>query len=342
MTAPARNGTTLLVSAMLAATAIAIAEFAGFVDGRGALLVTLALWAAVAQGSVAVVAAGELTGARWIQALKPELLSAARLLPFLVVLFLFALPRLGLYAWSSTPGRWLAPTFFAWRNVAMLAVTAGAGLLFARASLRGWPGVKRIAVLYLLAYVVNQTLVAFDWIMSLSWPWVSSMFGLYFFVEALYAGLATAGILFLLLHRRRGSAEGWRAARQDAGLLLFGFSVLWGGLFFAQFMLLWYGNLPEEVSFIATRLASTPSRQLIPAFLVLCFGVPFVGLLSAVAKRSVVWVALVSVAILLGITAERLVFVLPVLPLHFGVLAVENAIMVALWAAAVFDAKVEA
>ena len=46
-------------------------------------------------------------------------------------------------------------------------------------------------------------------------------------------------------------------------LLLFGFSVLWGGLFFAQFMLLWYGNLPEEVGFIATRMAASPIMRLI-------------------------------------------------------------------------------
>ena len=189
----------------------------------------------------------------------------------------------------------------------------------------------------LIALALTMSFASFDWVMSLSWPWVSSMFGLYFFVEALYAGLAAAGLLFLLIGGRRRAAEGWDAARRDVALLIFGFSVLWGGLFFAQFLLLWYGNLPEEVSFIATRLAASPSRPLIPAFIVACFGVPFAVLLSARAKRSAIVVALVSLTILLGLAAERLVFVLPVLPLGWGVLVLENAILAAVWGVAVFE-----
>lgn len=339
MTTPVRNGTPLLVAMMLAAAAIAVAELVAPRDGGGALLVTLALWTAIAQGTVAVVAAGEVTHARWIGALKGELLSAARLLPFLALLFLFLVPRLGLYGWSAAPGAWLNRPFFVGRSLALLAATAGAALLFARASVRGSPRAKPLALLYLLLYVACQTLVAFDWIMSLAYPWVSSMFGLYFFVEALYSGLAAAGVLFLLLRGRRRGQVGWDAAGRDAALLLFGFSVLWGGLFFAQFMLLWYGNLPEEVSFISARLALDATRRLIPAFIVGCFAVPFATLLAARAKRSAAVVAGVSLAVLLGILAERLVFVLPAVQLHFGVLALENAVMLALWAVAALRAQ---
>jgi len=86
--------------------------------------------------------------------------------------------------------------------------------------------------------------------------------------------------------------------------------VLWGGLFFAQFILLWYGNLPEEVGFIVRRLAAPPTRALAALFPAACFGVPFLVLLPARAKRSPVMVGAVSISILLGLLAERIFFVL--------------------------------
>ena len=96
-------------------------------------------------------------------------------------------------------------------------------------------------------------------------------------------------------------------------------------------MLLWYGNLPEEVGFIATRMAASPTRELAVAFIALCFGVPFVTLISRRAKGSRAVVAAVSLAILCGLMAERLFLARPELPLGFGVLTVENLAMVAAW-----------
>ncbi len=282
-----------------------------------ALVVTLAFLAALTQGSVAVVAVTDLTGARWAGSMKRELLVATRLLPVLALLFLALWPVLDHYPWAAAPGAWLNKPFFMARNLALLLATAGAGQLLARRTLRGHPESARAAVIYLLLYSASQTLVAFDWVMSLSYPWVSSMLGMYFAVEATFAGLALAGLLALLLDRRRreGDPERWEAARRDLGRLLFGFSVLWGGLFFAQFMLIWYGNLPEEVGFIATRLAAQPTRALAAIFPAACFGVPFLALLTARAKMDARVVAAVSLSILLGLIAERVFFVLPALPL---------------------------
>jgi len=201
-----------------------------------------------------------------------------------------------------------------------------------RTDLTGAPA-KRSAFLYLLCFVASQSLVAFDWVMSLAYPWVSSMFGLYFIVEALYAGVALAGLIFLLLDRdARAREDGrWVGARRDVALLAFGFSVLWGGLFFAQFMLIWYGNLPEEVGFVAERLASSPTRQLAFAFVAACFGAPFLGLLPARAKRSPLALGAVSATLLLGLLSEKLVFMLPAVPLSFGVLALQNLLLAGIW-----------
>ena len=335
-------GRTGLLILMAAATAlIALVEYGGLLPGKGALLVTVVLWTALAQGSVAAVAAADLTGARWVAAVRPELLVAARLLPFLAALFLLLRSRIDLYVWAANPGAWLNRPFFVGRGAVVLLATAVAANLFAARSLRKDPAVKRFAVAYLLLFVASQALVAFDWVMSLSYPWVSSMFGMYFAMETLYAGVATAGLLFLLLDRRRREPVGitWTSARHDAGLLLFGFSVLWGGLFFAQFILLWYGNLPEEVSFIALRIASSPTRELCALFIVACFGVPFLALMPARSKGSAAAVAAVAASVLIGLAAERLVFMLPTLPVRFGPLLVQNLAMLAVWLAAALSAE---
>lgn len=324
---------------LLAATAagLALFEFGGLAAGRGALLLTLVFWTAIAQGSVAVVAVTELTGARWSGALKRELLAAAPLLPFLAFLFPLLWPLLDLYPWATAPTPWLNRPFFILRNLALLAAAAVAARLFARCSLQQDPARLRFAVIYLFLFVACQSLVAFDWVMSIAYPWVSTMFGAYFFVEALYSGLALSGTLFLLFDRQRRELDpaGWPAARRDLGMLLFGFSILWGGLFFAQFLVIWYGNIPEEVRFIAERLSSSPTRELCVFFLAAGFGVPFLALLSAMAKRNVRILGAVSLTVLSGIFAEKLVFLLPALPLHPGMLLAQNALLLAVWLLAV-------
>lgn len=325
----------LLLAAV--ATGLALFEFGGLASGRGGLLVTLVFWTALAQGSVAVVAVTDLTGARWSGPLKRELLAAAALLPFLAFLFPLLWPLLDLYPWTTATTPWLNRPFFLLRNLALLAAVAVAARHFARRSLQQDPARLRFAVIYLFLFVACQSLVAFDWVMSIAYPWVSTMFGAYFFVEALYSGLALAGALFLLFDRQRREFDpvGWPAARRDLGMLLFGFSILWGGLFFAQFLVIWYGNIPEEVSFIAERLSASPTRELCISFLAACFGVPFLALLSATAKRNVRILGVVSLTVLFGMFAEKLVFLLPALPLHPGALLAQNALMLAVWLLAV-------
>ena len=321
---------------LFVAALLALLEFGGLTAGKGALLVTLVFWTAIFQGSVAVVAVTDLTGARWTAFLRRELLAAATLLPFLTGLVLLLWPLLDLYPWAAAPNAWLNRPFFLVRNLVLLAATAAAARIFARRSLVHDPARLRSAVLYLFLFVACQSLVAFDWVMSLSYPWTSSMFGAYFFVEALYAGLALAGLLFLMGDRQQERDQASRpAARRDAGLLLFGFSILWGGLFFAQFLLLWYGNIPEEVSFIAKRIAHSPTRELCVYFLAAAFAVPFLVLLSARAKGHAGILGAVSFTVLTGLLAEKLLFILPAVPLHFGVLLAENLLLLALWLMAV-------
>jgi hypothetical protein len=312
---------------------IAFFEYGGLVPERGALLMTLVFWTALLQGAVAAAAVADLTNSRWIASVRQELLSAYPLLLVSPVLFLLLAPQLGLYPWTEAPGKWLNEPFFLLRNLALLLIVYGAGRLYALRSLRGDPRTPRCAVIYLFAFVTCQSLVAFDWVMSLEYPWISSLFGAYFFVEALYAGLALAGLIFLLRSapKKDDTPSPSPRHREDIGLLLFGFSILWAGLFFAQYLLLWYGNLPEEVRFITERISVFPFRELGVIFLLGNFGAPFLILLSRRAKRSRKMVGIAAAVVLSGIFAERAFLILPAVPMSVGALLAENVLLLAFW-----------
>jgi hypothetical protein len=304
---------------------LAFLEFGRLVANRGALIVTLAFWLTVVQGSVAVVAVGELVGARWLILARPALLSLTPLLLFLAPAALLLWPLLDLYPWTAEAGWWLNRPFFMVRAIGLPLLVWWTARRLARAPAAGR---QQAAVLCLLAFVAAQSILAIDWVMSLEYPWVSTLLGAYYFVEALYAGLALTGLLIFSTRPQPGpAAEEQHRARRDLGMLLFGFSILWMGLFFAQYLLLWYGNLPDEVRVISERLAAAPLRALALLIIPANFLVPFLVLMGRRAKRSPPVVAAVSAVILFGLFLERLVFILPRAPLHPGLLVVQNLLV---------------
>jgi hypothetical protein len=305
---------------------VAFLEFGALVPNRGALLVTLVFWTMLAQGAVAVVAVGDLTNARWIVSLKRELLCFYPLLLFIAIMFILLLPIIGLYPWTERPGLWLNKPFFMVRNLVLLLLAYWTARLFARRSLREDERKKEFAAYYLLVFVTSQTLVAFDWVMSLEYPWFSTILGAYFFVESFYAGLALAAIIYFL-HRQEFETRIPARHLMDLATLIFGFSILWTGLFFAQFLLLWYGNLPYEVGSIVQRLDSPGLRLFVFLFIPANFLVPFLVLMSQRAKGNIHVVFVVSVIILAGQFIEKLFLILPRVALHGGILALQSLLI---------------
>jgi hypothetical protein len=177
---------------------------------------------------------------------------------------------------------------------------------------------------YLLVFVASQTLAAFDLVMSLEYPWYSTLFGGYFFIEAVYGGFAVAALLSVLFHGTAPAPSDpeARSDLKDLSILMFGFSLMWAGLFFAQYLTIWYGNIPEEVSFIAKRALVSPYRELGVLVLLLLFLIPFSVLLPTRAKSNPYAVTAASLSILSGILIERYVFLAPAVRMNPGVLAI--------------------
>jgi hypothetical protein len=311
-----------LVAAGAVLTLVALSPLAG---KGGSLLLALLFWIAVVEGCIAAAAAGTMVNARGLGSVTRELLSVRPFLLLLAFLLLLLIPFVDSYPWARSPGIWLRKDFFIGRNVAFLLLAYAAAAWFAAAP-AGNGGAKNVrAATYLFVFVASQSLAAFDLVMSLEYPWYSTLFGGYFFIEALYAGFSVAAVLCILVHGAppRTDDPETPSFLSDISVVMFGFGLLWAGLYFAQYLTIWYGNIPEEVSFIAKRAQTSPYRELGVAVLFLLFFLPFPALLSTRAKSNPYVVTGVSLSILSGILIERYVFLAPAVRLSPGALAID-------------------
>ncbi len=278
----------------------------------GTLLLTLTFWIALVQGTVAVAAAGDATNSKWIGPLKKELLAFHPLILFMAFLFLFLGLKMDVFPWFENQNRWLNTPFFLTRNFVLLVISYFLARFYAKATLRNSPNKGNLAVLYLFFFVFSESLVAFDWVMSLEYPWVSTLFGGIFFMESFYAGLAIAALI-AAYYVKNGIEDQTVMTKvlRDTATFTFGFSLAWAGLFYSQFLVIWYGNLPEETSYLVRRMHYSPYDILFYLSIFLLFIAPFVGLISKRAKVIPNWVRMIALVVLAGVFIERILFILP-------------------------------
>ena len=316
---------TLLISFLIFGALIFGIESTLKGSGNGSLILVLSFFVALAEGSIALAAIGEITKAKWLLPIKKELLSTYPLLLFFSFLFLLFNFNMAIYPWTVEEGFWLNKQFFMARNFLFLILTYLLARKFASESTRESKNKNTYAVFYLLIFAVSQSLVAFDWVMSLAYPWISTLFGGYFFVEAIYSVIALAGIFYFLLYRNspKEAFSEIEPKLKDISTLLFGFSLLWVGLFYAQFLVIWYGNIPEETSFIIERISKSPFIELSYLVLLILFLIPFVVLISMKVKVNPYIIFPLSIMVLSGIFAERFLMIAPIISLNPYALIIE-------------------
>ena len=142
---------------------------------------------------------------------------------------------------------------------------------------------RRFAPLFMVIFGITITVVAFDWISSLEPLWYSDIFGVYLFAGTFLAGLAATTLALLYLKGRGRLQEISSDHMYNLGGFLFAFTVFWSYIGFAQYMLMWYANMPEEVFWYKTRLEGGWGGILL-ALAVFHFLVPFFILIPRDAK----------------------------------------------------------
>jgi hypothetical protein len=196
-------------------------------------------------------------------------------LPVMAALFIPLLLGLReLYSWT-VPGaaehdallRWKAPylnvPFFLIRAAVYFGIWSFIALSYYRVSRRqdttGDPALsarlRRLAGPSIIVLALTQTFASFDWIMSLTPHWYSTMFGVYFFAGAFIGFIALLSVVAVAM-RRAGLLDTVISAEHlhDVGKLLFAFTAFWAYIAFSQFFLVWYANLPEETVWFKARL----------------------------------------------------------------------------------------
>ncbi len=299
--------------------------------GQGSLLFNMLFWVALAEGPLAIVAAADIVGGKWIKPYKKELLGTYPFILMVGLLFLVFIPRIQDYPWQEHPTVWLNTSFFVARHVVMFIVTFFIGWRFAKASMNDDPSRNTWAVLYVFSYVISQTLIAFDWVMGLDYPWLSTLFGAYFFVEAFYLGLAFGGIITFLRYQKfqEEFKNSFKQAHMDMATLTFGFSIFWAYQFFSQYLVIWYGNIPEEVMYIYERIQHSPMREFAYGVIVILFLIPFITFLFRKIKGSRLGYGLIALVIVTGIIIERLIMITPKFSVNPLILIVEFLIILA-------------
>lgn len=158
----------------------------------------------------------------------------------------------------------------------------------------------RISALYLVVFAVTFWLASYDWIMSLEPEWYSTIFGMYNFAGLFSSGLAAIAVVLVYLRRHTALKQVINEDHlRDLGKLLFAFSTLWMYLWFSQYMLIWYANVPEETTYYIERLHGLWA----PLFVLNVFLnwiVPFFVLMPRMNKARPGVLARVAMVVLLG------------------------------------------
>ena len=136
-------------------------------------------------------------------------------------------------------------------------------------------------VLYLLAFAVILSLIGYDLVMAAEPHWYSTLFGAYTFIKAIYVGFGALIIMAAVLHLNGGVGfDLSRSEFTDMGKLFFAFCLAWADFFYCQLVVIWYGNISEETSYVITRTMLPPWNAIAWIVFFVCFIGPFLILLN--------------------------------------------------------------
>jgi len=323
--APARDWsppdmTLLRQRSWLVAAIAGVASIAGLFFDRAqffqSYLVSWLFWLGITMGCFALMTLHHLTRGAWGLMVRRILEAATRNLPLMTLLFIPILLGLGdLYLWArpealsdeliQQKASYLNPTAFAIRSFFYLAVWTLFAWILNRLSLEqdktGEPDLFRkmqlVSAAALVLFCLLSTFASIDWLMSLDPHWYSSIFGVYFIIGEALAGIAFVIVMARYLSKR----EPLRGVLQprhihDYGNLLLAFVMLWAYIAVSQLIIIWSGDLPEEVVWYLERIQGGWLGVSI-ALGVFHFFLPFLILLSRGFKRNIG--ALIQVAVFL-------------------------------------------
>jgi len=164
----------------------------------------------------------------------------------------------------------------------------------------------------ILAFILALTfsLTAFDWIMSIDVHWYSTIFALKNLVAAFLHGVSILTLIVFILHKRGYFPFLNKYHMHDFARYIFMLSIVWGYFWFAQFMIIWYGNIPEETVYYSVRWQAG-WKVLFFLEIILNWAIPFMVLLPVKASRNMTLIFIIIIFLIIGQYIDLFVQVIP-------------------------------
>ena len=163
-----------------------------------------------------------------------------------------------------------------------------------------WLKSRSISAWFLVFFAVSSSVAAWDWVMSIDAHWFSTMFGWYVFASWWVTGLAFLAFTVASL-KNAGYLKVVNSNHlHDLGKFCFAFSIFWTYIWFSQFMLIYYANIPEETVYFLERMRTSPYSWIFYTNLILNFVLPFLLLMTRDAKRQISMLQVVTPIIMIG------------------------------------------
>ena len=281
-------------------------------------LLAFSFWAGISIGALALLMLQHLTGGGWGLVIRRVLEAMTRTLPLILVLFVpILLGAHRIYSWTDVhevaehpvlaeKSKYLNLPFFTVRAAIYFAIWLALAYFLNRWSLlqdrtadRKYK--KNMSVLSgpgMVLFVFTVTFASIDWFMSLDWEWSSTIYGFIFVAAWGLSALAfTIAVMAALSKQEPMNNVVAQLHFHDLGKLLLAFVMLWSYFAFSQFLIIWSGNLPEEISWYLPRIHGAWGAIAL-AVVLLHFAFPFLFLLSRSLKRDAGKLVIVAVLVL--------------------------------------------
>lgn len=271
-----------------------------------------------------------ITNSGWsalIQRLPQALGAFLPVAALLMLLLYFGLPQV--YEWAQ-PGitetdkliahkaPFLNVPFFMVRMLIYFALFLGFGYMLRRyalledqqADLRYYEKSRYYAQVFIFAGAIFFSFASKDWIMTIDSHWYSTLFGFRNMIVSMYYGSAAIILLLLFLRSQGYLKQVGEAHFHDLGRYLFRFSIVWGYMWFMQFLILWYANIPELTVYYYPRFLGE-WKVLFYAELFMNFVIPFIVMMSDdIGKKPVVLLS-ISILLMLGLYVNLFLQIMP-------------------------------
>ncbi len=177
----------------------------------------------------------------------------------------------------------------------------------------------KTGAIFLFVFAITMSIAAWDWFMSIVPAWFSTMFGVYIFASSWVSFLAMATLIVIYLKSKGYMGYVNENHIHDLGKFVFAFSIFWTYIWFCEYLLIWYANIPEETFYFYNILHSPLFSTIFVGKFLINFILPFFILMTRDAKRNMKTLAIVCSIVLFGHWLDLYIAVFPGTLTHEGV-----------------------